>query len=435
MRPHARPSRAATIASGEVLDGPRARMDVRLQKLVDRLVGVPACGVISALRRVAPVGAPSGAPRKVLVVLLSEMGSLVLAEPMFRRIRERWPGAEVHAMVFARNRQMLDLLGVVEPSRVIAVRDRSIGTLVPDLLRAIARIRRERIDTVIDCELFARVSAIISGLSAATRRSGFHRATQEGLYRGSFMSAPVPYNPYRHLSHQLVALVDAIDSEHAPVSKGSDPPGRFDPPEFVAEPGEIEREVRSLERDHPSVAGRRLALVYPSGGLLPIRAWPEPHYVELVRGLLADGCAVGIIGMPEDRALADRVRAASGANEACVNLAGYTRSVRHLLCLFHRASLLVTNDGGPGQFAAMTPVPTIVFFGPETPSLYRSWSRHAYAYFTGLACAPCLTAYNHRTSPCNGDNQCLKRILPQEVLERARQMMAAAPTPHAVVAA
>ena len=410
-------------------------MDVRLQKLVDRMVGVPACGLISALRRIVPAPRPEGLPRKVLVVLLSEMGSLVLAEPMFRRIRERWPGAEVHVMLFARNRQMLDLLGVADPSRVIAIRDRSIGTLVPDLLRAILRIRRDGIDTVIDCELFARVSAVISGLSSASRRAGFHRATQEGLYRGSFMSAPVPYNPYRHLSHQLVALVDSIDSEDGPVSKGSAAPGSFDPPEFVAEPGEIEREVSALETDHPSVSDRRLVLVYPSGGLLPIRAWPEEHYAALVRGLLGDGIAVGIIGMPEDRDLAERLRSACGNDARCINLAGYTRSVRHLLCLFHRASLLVTNDGGPGQFAAMTPVPTIVFFGPETPTLYRSWSPHAYAYFTGLACAPCLTAYNHRTSPCNGDNQCLKRILPAEVLARARSMMSPAPSGRVAVGA
>lgn len=410
-------------------------MDVRLQKLVDRMVGVPACALISALRRVIPGTAARGAPRKVLVVLLSEMGSLVLAEPMFRRIRERWPNAEIHMMLFERNRQVLDLLGVVNPARVIAIRDRSVSTLVPDLLRAILRIRRERIDTVIDCELFARVSAVISGLSAASRRAGFHRATQEGLYRGSFMSAPVPYNPYRHLSHQLVALVDAIDSGEVPASKVSAAPGSFDPPEFVPEAGEVDREVTALERDHPAIAGRRLVLVYPSGGLLPIRAWPEEHYATLIRGLLGDGAAVGIIGMPEDRALAERLCAACGGDARCVNLAGYTRSVRHLLCLFHRASLLVTNDGGPGQFAAMTPVPTIVFFGPETPTLYRSWSPHAHAYFTGLACAPCLTAYNHRTSPCNGDNQCLKRIEPGDVLERARRMMAPAPAARAMVGA
>ena len=96
--------------------------------------------------------------------------------------------------------------------------------------------------------------------------------------------------------------------------------------------------------------------------------------------------------------------------------------------------LLITNDGGPGQFAAMTPIQTIVFFGPETPALYRSWSPHAHAFFTALPCAPCLTAYNHRSSPCDGDNQCLKRILPGEVLAKARDMLKRA-TPAAVDAA
>lgn len=39
------------------------------------------------------------------------------------------------------------------------------------------------------------------------------------------------------------------------------------------------------------------------------------------------------------------------------------------MVLFHLAALLITNDGGPGQFAALTPVPVIIFFGPETPAL------------------------------------------------------------------
>jgi ADP-heptose:LPS heptosyltransferase len=74
----------------------------------------------------------------------------------------------------------------------------------------------------------------------------------------------------------------------------------------------------------------------------------------------------------------------------------------------------------------MTPLHTIVLFGPETPSLYRSWSPNAHAFFTQLPCSPCLTAYNHRSSPCDGDNQCLKRITPDQVLAKAREMLAKA---------
>jgi ADP-heptose:LPS heptosyltransferase len=401
-------------------------MDVALQKLVDRWVGIPLCAALSvwhgALRLI--YGAfPPAPPRRILVILLSEMGSLVLAEPMFRRLRERHPQARIHMMLFRRNRQLLDLLQVVDPECVITIRDDSPRNLLADLWTAVRQVRAWRIDAVVDCELFARISAILSGLSGAGHRVGFHRQTQEGLYRGSFLTSRVPYNPYRHLSHQLVSLADGLDSLSTPRAKDGRVEATYLPPAFTPEPGEVEREVAQLHRDHPDLRGRRLVLLYPSGGLLPIRAWPLEHYVSVARELLAQGCAVGVIGMPEDRPLAEALRRGCGDHPLCVSLAGYTRSVRHLLCLFRRASLLITNDGGPGQFAAMTPLHTIVMFGPETPALYRSWSPNAHAFFTQLPCSPCLTAYNHRSSPCDGDNQCLKRIMPDQVLTRARQML------------
>jgi ADP-heptose:LPS heptosyltransferase len=412
-------------------------MDVRFQKFVDRWAGIPVCAALSLWlfgAQLVKGRFPSPPPRRILVVLLSEMGSLVLAEPMFRRLRERHPAAEIHMMLFKRNRQLLDLLGVVDPANVITIRDDSLSNLLRDLWAAIKRMRAMRYDAVVDCELFSRISAILSGLSGAPQRVGFHRYTQEGLFRGSFMTSPIPYNPYRHLSHQLVALADGIDSQSWPRGKDGRVADSFVPPVFTPEPGELQKEAGQLHRDHPSLLGKPLVLLYPSGGLLPIRAWPLQHYVQVAQGLLSDGFAVGIIGMPDDRALGDQLRAACDNDVHCVNLAGYTRSVRHLMTLFHRASMLITNDGGPGQFAAMTPIQTIVFFGPETPALYRSWSPHAHAFFTALPCAPCLTAYNHRSSPCDGDNQCLKRILPGEVLAKARDMLKRA-TPAAVDAA
>jgi len=412
-------------------------MDVRFQKFVDRWAGIPVCAALSLWHFGAQLVKgrfPSPPPRRILVVLLSEMGSLVLAEPMFRRLRERHPAAEIHMMLFKRNRQLLDLLGVVDPANVITIRDDSLSNLLRDLWAAIKRMRATRFDAVVDCELFSRISAILSGLSGAPQRVGFHRYTQEGLFRGSFMTSPIPYNPYRHLSHQLVALADGIDSQSWPRGKDGRVADSFVPPVFTPEPGELQKEAGQLHRDHPSLLGKPLVLLYPSGGLLPIRAWPLQHYVQVAQGLLSDGFAVGIIGMPDDRALGDQLRAACDNDVHCVNLAGYTRSVRHLMTLFHRASMLITNDGGPGQFAAMTPIQTIVFFGPETPALYRSWSPHAHAFFTALPCAPCLTAYNHRSSPCDVDNQCLKRILPGEVLAKARDMLKRA-TPAAVDAA
>jgi hypothetical protein len=73
----------------------------------------------------------------------------------------------------------------------------------------------------------------------------------------------------------------------------------------------------------------------------------------------------------------------------------------------------------------MTPIASIVLFGPETPQLYGSLSPRAINLHKPLSCSPCLTAYNHRRSPCDGNNVCLKSIAPGEVLAAADQLLGA----------
>jgi ADP-heptose:LPS heptosyltransferase len=162
--------------------------------------------------------------------------------------------------------------------------------------------------------------------------------------------------------------------------------------------------------------------MYAGGGILPERAWPAEHYASVARGLCAAGATVGLIGLKDDAELAKELQQ-QVQNEACINLTGYTRSIRELLMLFHAADLLITNDGGPGHFATLTPIQTMVFFGPETGKLYGPLGQRNKVLESGIACSPCLSAYNHRLTFCDGDNQCLKRIAPDPVLADALQFL------------
>ncbi|MBI5428865.1 MAG: glycosyltransferase family 9 protein [Nitrosomonadales bacterium] len=398
-------------------------MNIQFQRAVDRYVGVPICALFSLVNRILPKDPDGTPPKKILIILLSEMGSLVLAQPMIMRLKQQYPEASLHFLMFGKNREVLDLLGVVPPENVITLDDKSLKGLVGDSIRAIRTMRRLKIDAVIDCELFARISNIFSYLSGAPLRVGFHRHTQEGLYRGSFLTRPVLYNPYRHLTQQFLTLASALESTTDPVAKMLPEPYTGATPvlEFTNE--ELAHVTRELHTFFPTIKDRKLVLIYPSGGILPIRAWPLKSYFQLAKTLLGEGYAVGVIGMKDDREISQSV-VDHCKDPHCVNLAGYTRSVRHLLAVFHRAALLVTNDGGPGQFAALTPrLPTIIFFGPETPLLYKSLGDNAYCFHRQLPCSPCLTAYNHRTSPCDGDNQCLKQITVEQVLAKAHEML------------
>jgi ADP-heptose:LPS heptosyltransferase len=82
--------------------------------------------------------------------------------------------------------------------------------------------------------------------------------------------------------------------------------------------------------------------------------------------------------------------------------------------VFNIADVLVTNDSGPAHFAALTPIHVVVFFGPETPELYRPVTEHCTVLYSNYACSPCVSAFNQRRSVCS-NNRCLQAISVDEV--------------------
>jgi ADP-heptose:LPS heptosyltransferase len=397
-------------------------MNINFQRKVDRYIGAFICRLFSLFHRKSKDEDDGFQAKKFLVILLSEMGSLILAYPMFQQLKKRYPGANLYGLLLERNKEVLTLLGVTPPENILTIRDTSFHVFAIDCLRAFNQIRKLKVDVVIDCELFARISSIFSFLSGAKIRVGFHPYTQEGLYRGSFINRPVLFNPYHHISKQFLTLAAAIDSVSVP--KAKQPLGRTNlrAPLIDFARDEIDAMQARLRADFRTVADKRLVLIYPGGGILPIRAWPRNYYSQVAGELIKKGYTVGVVGLAEDRDLATAIL--SECNKpACIDLTGYTRTVSELMLIFQFAALLITNDGGPGQFAAMTPIPTIIFYGPETPDLYGPADEKATIFYNPLPCSPCLTAYNHRNSPCDGDNLCLKQIPPEQVLKKALEIL------------
>ena len=384
---------------------------------------------IESLRGPAP---PNPSPKNILIILLSEMGSIVLAGPMFAALRQNYPGATLHVLQLKRNQEVAKLLQLTRPENFHAIDDRSGLGLLGDIWRVRRAMRALPLDVVIDCELFSRISSLLAFLVGAPLRVGFTPHTQEGLYRGSHINRAIPYNPYQHISKQFLSLVDALQANAVnamPRNKAA--PVRETPAEPALSvdfsTAELSQYRQKLLADYPRLSRRKIVLLYAGGGLLPERAWPAAHYAQVARGLCQDGHAVGLIGLKEDAELALELQR-NVASVFCADLTGYTKSIRDLLMLFHAAELLITNDGGPGHFASLTPIKTFAFFGPETSKLYGplggKWGPRGRTYESGIACSPCLSAYNHRQTFCDGDNQCLKRIAADPVLADALAALA-----------
>jgi len=71
-------------------------MRLSTMRRVDYFVGIPLCFLLTLVVRI--VGRVRGprtpdAPRKILFIELSEMGSTIIASAMIRRVQERWRDA------------------------------------------------------------------------------------------------------------------------------------------------------------------------------------------------------------------------------------------------------------------------------------------------------------------------------------------------------
>src|SRR4030095_15329599 len=155
--------------------------------------------------------------------------------------------------------------------------------------------------------------------------------------------------------------------------------------------------------------------------LLPLRRWSERRYVELARRLLEryPELFIGFTGARSEAA-ANNQLAAEVSSSRVIQLAGKT-TLRQLLVLYTRSDILVTNDSGPAHFASMTPIRVIALFGPETPALFAARSPNATALWAGIACSPCVNAYNNRQSVCR-NNLCMQAIAVDDVFEEVTRI-------------
>jgi ADP-heptose:LPS heptosyltransferase len=394
-------------------------MRVEMMRLADRWLGVPACAALSVWRKIAGTKLVKADPRRIVFIKLAEQGSTVLAAPAIRRAIEKVGRENVFFLVFAENRPILDAMALIPKENVISIATGAIGTTVMGAVRAIGRMRRERIDTVIDLEFFARSSAALAYLSGARWRVGFHPFAGEASYRGDLMTHRLSFNPHMHTSRTFETLVLALEASPASLP-ALDLGRRSEPfvPRFTAAADEQEAITKLLEDVAPGSVRAPLVLLNANASdLLPLRRWPPQRYVELARRLISEypEISVAFTGAP-DEARAAAALAAEVASPRCFSLAGRT-TIRQLLALYSRAEVLVTNDSGPAHFAALTPIDVVTLFGPETPALFGAETPRSHVLWAGLACSPCVNAFNDRQSPCD-DNICMQRITVDEVFRQ-----------------
>src|SRR5438093_1797272 len=391
----------------------------------DRWVGGPLCAILTLLRKICESAGRPGPRqfRRILFVKFAEQGSTVLAYPAILRAIEMVGRENVYFVVFEDNRFILDAMNVIPEENVVTIATHSPLGLALSALRAVHRFRKIRIDAVVDMEFLTRFSAILTFMTGAKSRVGFHTFFGDGPYRGDLMTHRLLYNPHLHTSQMFEAMVEALTRDPSVLPtfdfrpSANQPLARFRP--SLSEVAEINA---LLQRENPRIGSAPLILLNPNASdLLPLRRWPSLRYVELAQRLLEryPDLFIGFTGAPAEAPANNRLADEVGSSRV-VQLAGKT-TLRQLLVLYTRSDVLVTNDSGPAHFASMTSIRVVTLFGPETPALFAARSPNATALWAGIACSPCVNAYNNRQSVCR-NNVCMQAITVDDVFKEVSRI-------------
>ncbi|HSV43871.1 MAG TPA: glycosyltransferase family 9 protein [Candidatus Bathyarchaeia archaeon] len=400
-------------------------MTINLMRNIDSLAGRPICFMLSCYETLRGMGCRLMSffrrqqvlprPKKILFIKLSELGAIIVALPLLKSIREEYPEAELFFLTFEENRSVFEVLGGIIPEKnIFTISENSLGDFLKDTWRRIYQLRGERMDIIFDLEMFSRLSAILSYLSNAKKRIGFHRYSFEGLYRGNLFTHHVPYNPLNHTFKSYLSFMDGLHLE-----KKKRPALTMTITDDLAvlpayEPSEKTKQVIAEKlRKFSLHENTRLILINPGGGLIPIREWPIENFLFLMKKLLNDSNNHLVIVGSKNTAAKQGLLSFVGNNERCLSLAGQT-TLPELIALFNISNALITNDCGMAHLASLSTVKTFVMFGPESPAIFSPLGNNKKIIYAGLPCSPCLSALNHRKSVCK-DNKCLQMISPEHV--------------------
>ena len=403
-------------------------MNADFMRFIDRRLGVPICFALSCvhgLRKIFSKPRFIKKPNKFLFIELSEMGSILLAYSLLKKTKEFFPDAELYFLTFKENRQAVDILDIIPEKNVMTINSHNFFSFLGTTISTLWKLRRRKISVAVDMELFARFTTILSYLSRAKNRVGYFRYHNEGLYRGNFQTHKVTFNSHLHIAHNLLNLIYAVSStpEDVPLSKKQVLEKDIVIPKRRIAENARKVILKKLEDENKAIVkAKKIVLLNPNASdIVPLRRWPLESYTELAKLLLKhEGVYIIITGVESERKDVDVICDAVSP-ERCINFAGKT-TFSELIDLYNIADVLITNDSGPVHFSSMTYIKTFAFFGPETPKLYGPLGKNCRIFYSNYACSPCVSAFNHRKSPCN-DNKCLKAISVREVYDEMKQIL------------
>lgn len=334
--------------------------------------------------------------KKILVISPSWIGDSVMAQPLYRRLRERYPSAELH--VFAPS-WTLPLLSRMPEVSQAHLNPFAHGKLQLFLRWKIAKnLAQQHFDQAIVLPNSLK-SALIPLFAGIPKRTGFVGEARYGLLNDIRVldenTLPTMVERFSSLSEDPpLTRLDIIPHPRLTVD-------RLSQTQIIKQFG--------LKTDSP------IAAFFPGAEYGPAKRWPTHHFAELAKRFSLAGFIVWLFGSPKDQTLGEEIVTLS--DHCAINLCGKTR-LDEAIDLIGKVDIAICNDSGLMHVAAALGKPLVAIYGSSSPDFTPPLSDQKTIVTLNLDCSPCF----ERVCPY-GHTRCLQTLEPDRVWRSATQLL------------
>ena len=329
---------------------------------------------------------------KILVVGPSWVGDMVMAQSLFKVLKQRQPAPAIDVLAPEWSLPLLERMPEVHSGIVMPLGHGRLG--LGERYRLGRRLRAAEYDQAILLPNSLK-SALVPFWAKIPKRTGFKGEMRYGLL-----------NDLRRLDKQQLPMT--VQRFVSLAVAHQQPLPEIPEPRLLVDPQTVDQALQAVQLVRPS---GKLLVLCPGAEYGPAKQWPAAYFAEVAKRQIGKGWQVWLLGSKKDQQICEQVAVASGDTQNLYNLAGIT-TLEQAVDLMSLADLVVGNDSGLMHVAAALERQLIAIYGSSDPGFTPPLSRTAKILDLNLECSPCFK----RECPL-GHTDCLNKLLPGQVLE------------------
>jgi heptosyltransferase-2 len=331
---------------------------------------------------------------RILVIGPAWIGDMVMAQSLFKLIKQRRPQAQIDVVAPPWTESLLARMPEVHVSFSLPVGRGQLG--LRSRWQLGRRLRGFNYDQAFVLPNSFK-SALIPFFASVKRRTGFVGEQRWGLL-----------NDVRRLDKQK--LPRRVDRYISLALEEQEPmPETIPHPNITTSRSNAHAVLTQMGQDIPT---EPILGMCPGAAYGPAKRWPATYFAEVANAQLAQGWRVWLFGSANDADVSSHIQTLTDGR--CLDLAGQT-SLSEAIDLMSLLTTVVTNDSGLMHVAASLDLEVVAIYGSTDPRYNPPLNASAKILYLGLDCSPCYK----RECPL-GHLKCLRDLKSSQVVQHIR---------------